>query len=136
MYQMRALIHCLPYRANPFPPMINFIVAGDIIILLFCSVWVQGLGLICNSAWVSLLLGSTCSPGLHGNKIPGTRFSRQNPKHHSKARLLWQHNALPDSGSQWIIAQLQRWKIRMYQTWNITSNITVQSTQLIIIYTD
>lgn len=53
VYQIWPRIHCIPCRANPFPSMINFIVAVDIIIPLFCSACCSGP--VCNSGEVELL---------------------------------------------------------------------------------
>lgn len=53
VYQIWPRIHCLPCRANPFPSMINFIVAVDIIISLFCSACCSSP--VCNSVEVELL---------------------------------------------------------------------------------
>lgn len=53
VYQIWPRIHCLPCRANPFPSMINFIVAVDIIIPLFCTACCSGP--VCNSGEVELL---------------------------------------------------------------------------------
>lgn len=53
VYQIWPRIHGLPCRANPFPSMINFIVAVDIIISPFCSACCSGP--VCNSGEVELL---------------------------------------------------------------------------------
>lgn len=91
-----------PRSANPFPPMINFIVATEIIIHLFHA-------LCCSWGSVFLFVIPVRLPGLLGtrertaeprsNKIQGIWTSSRHPKHHFKGSLLRLHNAALGKGA-------------------------------------